>query len=864
MQPRLVSALWFCTVFLVASAVDAQDSPESAPPVESPAAPGSPETEVPPAADAGVAEADASAPDAAAPEAAPIAEPTQPEPPTRGDTPVALETVVDPDVVPEAEPKPPEAAEPTEEAPAQPAKPAQPSKPPRLEPTPAPARPAAPERLIAWAIANWAASLGPARCGDRGLEGAESAIRIASTLKRSVAAAGLAIAPAGLIGDHPVIAHAARDQPEQLATLLAEIGVSVLAVGVADVNGPLFREPQLSAALRRRGVTVLATNLECGGEAWCDSWMTAEDPVSVLERDGRRYAVFSVLPDDLLGRVEPAAGRTIRLRVASDTLVSRTEEARLAGADLIVASVDHGRDASASVNLASFLSDLPPDVRPDLLLSPSAGENLLFLRPLDVHPAVVGTRPGVLTGLRVTKLLETRDADVFARSVRVNDWDEGVAAGVSRLGASYCEAHGKPLRGGQLDAPMMAEELVLLGADAARERADADLAVVDPYAYDPTFSAPAGVRLQRGQAERMVVLDSPLVAANVTLEWLAGLEGALNGLRPLALIGKLADGGEALIAGRIPIPGARYRIVTTAVLARSKRLPDGASWTPLRGAAATLRGALLDHLDEVSVTDPRARVRDPMESTQWVFRGDAQLLANLTAVDAPEGSYPDEPALQVNESRQLGARVVLNLDADAPEYLFENAAQVAFDRNFATRTTAQDLLFLQTTYTYRGLWPRPLLYPHPFVEAYVETQFDQGQLDYHHLLVRPEAGFRSMVSRLLSLKLSAGFQYEVLEPDSEVDFGAGAEVLLKPWTVGLSNGTFQLEGNITYYWNAPGTLDEHTLRGQLITAVTLIGPLQFTLSTLGVLRKDPSTSFGKGFSVQAGVRLRFIERTMND
>jgi hypothetical protein len=533
--------------------------------------------------------------------------------------------------------------------------------------------------------------------------------------------------------------------------------------------------------------------------------------------------------------------------------------------DLIIASIDHGPDATASVNLANFLADLPPDIRPDLLLSPSAGDNLLFMRPLDVHPAVVGTRAGLLTGLRVTKILETHDADVFARTVRVNDWDAGLAAKLADLGASYCQARGTPLPGGRLDARMKSDELIRFAADAARELARADLAVLDPLTYDASFSQPRNAQLQRGQMERAVVLDSPLVVADVSLDWLASLNKVLSGLRPLTLIGTGTERGDAVIAGRIPVVGALYRVVTTSVLARSGRLPDGANWSPLAGPSTTLRGALLGKLDVASNDDPRSRVHDPIESTQWVFRADGQVQANLTAVDNPaEDGTPayDEPELQVNDSKQLGVRLLLNLDADEPAYIFENALQAAFDRNFTTETTAQDLLFLQTTYTYRGLWPTPLLYPHPFVEAYVETEFERADRPYHHLLLRPEAGLRSMVSRVLSLKLSAGFQHEVLEPGSKIHPGAGAELLLKPSTLALPNGTLQIEGSIIYYWNSPGMLDEHTLRGQLITAIQLIGPLQFTLSVIGALSKEPRVPYGKGLALQAGIRLRFVDRSM--
>ena len=690
--------------------------------------------------------------------------------------------------------------------------------------------------------------------------GADAALRVATTLKRSVSAAGLGMAAAGALGDHPLLAWAARNQPQLLADLLAEAGFRALAVGISDVNGPLLREPKLSEALARRGIVVVATNLVCHGQAFCASWATADDPLPILERDGRRYALISVLPDDLLARVEPAAGRKLELQVAASTLTSATQRARAAGADLVVASIDHGPDPTASVNLASFVSEMPPDIRPDLLLSPSSADNLLFLRPLDVHPAIVGTRRNVLTGLRVTKLLESRDADVFARSVKLDDPSPELAERLRQLSAGYCADRGQELPGGQLDAELNGDELIQLAGSAAREVAHGDLIVLDPLVYERGFSAPADTRLQRGQMERAVLLDSPLVAANVSLDWLGNLNKLLGGLRPLVLIGSETDRGDPLLAGRAPVPGALYRIVTSAVLARSGRLPDKASWEPVMLPAASLRAALLRQLATPAPTDPRTRLHDPRESTQWVFRADAAVLANLTATkDA--GTY-DEPGLQVNESRRLGARLLLNLDADAPNYLFENAGQIAFDRDFATENTAQDLVTLQTTYTYRGLWPDPFLYPHPFVEGYFETQFDKGDAPYHHMLLRPKAGVRSLITRVLSFKLLAGFQYEAFQPDHTVRPGVGAELLLKPWIVALSGGPLQLEGSVIYYWNSPGNLDQHTLRGQLISSVQIIGPLQITLTALGVLRKDPDLDLGKGLSVQAGIRLRFVDRSM--
>lgn len=762
----------------------------------------------------------------------------------RGDTPVSVEEIVG-EAAPATEPPP------VDSTPG-------PSKEPQ---PPADATPA-PGPLVVWATAEWGNTLGSARCGAQGLADIDAALRVASALKASTAVAGLGIATGGGLSNHPLLAYAGRQRPEELADLLKSLGFAALALGVSDLRGPLFSSARLSEELSERDVTVVASNLVCAGQAYCQRWHTAEDPLTIIERNGRRYALISLLPDDVLGRVQPQVGEQLVVRPALEAMLQRLQEATHSGVDLVVAHIDHGPDATAAVSLASFVSELPRDVRPDLLLSPSAGENLLFLRPLDVQPAIVGTRRDALTGVRVQRIDE-RDADVLARTVRLPDANREVAAQLGALGAAFCRERTTLLPGGRLERPMNAAELVSLAAAAARQLARADLALVDPRAFEPDVAFAAGQQLQAAEVERAVPFDAPLVVANVSLDWLGNLRKELDGLRPLTLIGVEQDKADTLIAGRLAVPGASYRIVTTAVLARSGRLPAGADFEPLQEPDASLQGALLTLLKKPTPSDPRATLSDQLLGTQWVVRFDGQLLTNLTAVKG-RGRYED-PALQANDSRQVGGRLVLNADADAPDYLFENGLQIAFDRNFATDTTAQDLTFLQTTYTYRGLWPKPLFYPHPFAEGYLETSFlTPEDAEFHHLLLRPRMGLRSMFTRVFSLKVAAGVQVELLDDRRTPHPGLGAELLLKPWSIVSASGTLQLEGNVIYYWDSPGRRDDHWLRGQLISSYTLIGPLQATLSVLSVLRKHPDIESGMGLSMQVGLRVRFVRRAMWD
>lgn len=790
-------------------------------------------------ADAGVGS------DAAAPEELPE-EPEKPPLEERGDAPISAEEIAG------ATPPAPEAPAPAKPKPADPA----PERP-RGEPAPPPAGP-----LVVWATAEWGATLGSARCRQGRFEGGESALRVASALRNSLAVAGLGVATGGALSDHPLLAHAAEVRPDELAALLSEAGFSALALGISDLVGPLFRSPRLSAALAERGIAVVASNFACGGAAYCEGWHTAEDELPVFERDGRRYALLALLPDDTFGRVQPAQGEQLTLMPMREAMLKRLGEAQDAHADLTVAVIDHGPDPTAAANLANFVGELPTETRPDVLLSPSAGENLLMLRPLDVQPAIVGTRRGVLTGLRVRRLDE-HDTDVLARSVRLSSHNDEIAARLRALGTDFCAARAAPLAGGKLTKPLKATELVELAASAARQLAHADLAVLDPRAFDSGAAFRAGTVLQREQIARTVPFDAPLVVASVTLDWVNALRGQLAGNWPLTLIGVEQERNDTLIAGRLAVPGAHYRIVTSAVLARSQRLPGGADWKPLSEPHATLRGALSELLAEPSQIDPRARLRDPRFGTQWLVRVDGQVLANLTGVS--NGKAYADSTLNADDSRQLGGRLVLNADSDAPHHLFENVVQVAFDRNFATGTTAQDLAFLQATYTYRGLWPKPLFYPHPFVEGYAETSFTRAEdAAFHHLLLRPRAGVRSIFTRVLSLKLAAGLQYEVFDDERPPSPGLGGELLLKPWTLVGKGGTRQLEGNVIYYWDDPGRRDEHWLRAQLIAAYQLFGPLQATLSALAVLRKLPDQERGRGLTMQVGMRVRFVTRAMFD
>ena len=80
-----------------------------------------------------------------------------------------------------------------------------------------------------------------------------------------------------------------------------------------------------------------------------------------------------------------------------------------------------------------------------------------------------------------------------------------------------------------------------MAAGAARELADADVALVDPRAFEPSVTFAAGHALQAAEVERAVPFDAPLVMAKVRLEWLTSLRQQLEGPTLRTLIGVEQD-----------------------------------------------------------------------------------------------------------------------------------------------------------------------------------------------------------------------------------------------------------------------------------------------------------------------------------
>lgn len=157
-------------------------------------------------------------------------------------------------------------------------------------------------------------------------------------------------------------------------------------------------------------------------------------------------------------------------------------EARRQGADVVVAVLQLGTDEALDVTSA-----LPDDARPDVVVL-SMPTHLFTARPTTVRPLVVAPRPGDAAlvvvrdedGLRIS-----RSATAEPLAMRGISTGEPVLDLADEIGEAYCDAWGHVLAGAHLARPIDPPGIALLAAQIARERASADVAVVNVGAVDP-------------------------------------------------------------------------------------------------------------------------------------------------------------------------------------------------------------------------------------------------------------------------------------------------------------------------------------------------------------------------------------------
>jgi hypothetical protein len=709
---------------------------------------------------------------------------------------------------------------------------------------------------------------------------------------RGEGADALVLDAGGLLNPHGVARFAARDVPDTLVTLASALGYDALALGEEDLGAPRARVLAVAGRLGARGMPYVANNLTCDDEAraLCDAVVDARDAALRVRVGTEDAAVLALLDPDVLERIAPDRAAGLRLTAIDEALPPLVRAARGGGATLVVAILDVTSDEAFALARA-----LPEDARPDLVVLAGEGDDVLFARPATVTPAISSPPPGGGVEVLLGRSDEMR-VGFEMLAVPLDEEGEHAASAVTAftqaVGEPYCAAFGSRLPGGHLERELDATGVASLTAQIVREFAGADVAFLNVSAVETGFrpSDPGG--LNASDFYIALEYDEPIQVADVPASWL--LEALPRALaRDIVTPGldheaeELAEAevSDLRIRGRPPVDGATYRVATIRFLAAGgdgalPELPEGSAWRTLEQTTASgevryhsLRDVALHALERPDARDPRDAREDPNTPPEWVIRGSIDGDFAGSSVSNPAGY--DAALLATETSIAMGLDVNLVIDATAPDYTWENRIYGSFRTQWTPSTEpetagqfveANDQIQLRSMASWRGLRAAPgdVWVPDPYLEAFVETELTRpDDRDWHWLLVRPTVGARFPLTEELDVKLQLGLQSHPLEPEDAVEPGAGAIVLLRPWTVFESGDrSLTLEGNADFFWLDLFEENRWQLRGQLDLALDLAGPLALTFGATLYAQQDAMQDVGLAFSATAGLRLAAVTRAI--
>jgi hypothetical protein len=678
----------------------------------------------------------------------------------------------------------------------------------------------------------------------------------------------------GLLAPHGVARFAAAHDPEAYATFVAELGYRALALGEPELAAPRADTLEVVRELRERGVPVVASNLHCRppGQAVCDRVVDASDGVSTHRLGQEKLAFVTVLSPEALKRIAPERSAGLSLAPLKPSLAAAVRRAREQGATVVVASVDDGGGAEAAARTLSLARGLPEDGKPDLLFAAGAGEQMIFARPQGFRPAVIAAPPAAFARVRVRRNVLTETFDVLARPTpAAREPHPAFETFAETIGPAYCARWGQKLAGGELQRPVLGDEMLLLAAGAMRQATGAEVALVDRRIIEPAW-VPRDSALSASDVQVAVRYDEPLVRAEVEGAWLAKVAAKEGELRALGL-GK--KDGAVTVNGRPIETRGEYDVVTLRLVAQSGDLPGGVDFAPV--PAATVREVTLAHLSEPRAEDPRDAFDDPAETFEWTFRVDLDGTFAGTHVENPQvpddsgtlGPAYDDSQLQRDNTTTFGFASNLQIHAVSPSWGWANVLNTQYqltDTAGAARAEGVDQTFYRSTLRYRGfLKKRDAFYvPEPFVENYLETELTvPSERTFRHFLLRPQLGLQFSLTDRLSFKMTGGFEVEAFEPGADILPGVGVQLVLTKWKlIEAGDRSVAIEGNADYFVSDLGDIERQTLRGNFSASIDLFGPLALGVSLNLFVARRQGQDPGVASTSNVFLRVGWLGRTI--
>ena len=700
----------------------------------------------------------------------------------------------------------------------------------------------------------------------------------------------------GLFEPSGVARFAQEHNPEALAELAHALGYRVLSLGERDLAAERTLIVSVFAALNRRGIPVVASNLRCASDArlLCDAVIDERDGPISIEAGNQTVSVLGFLDPSVLSRVSPDRAQGVSLAPIAEALPRAVRLARLQN-EIVIAVLPLGTDEAIALT-----EEMDERDRPDLVILASSQSRLLFARPVSVVPPIVAAPPNETVEVIIQEpsferpgVLGTLAHPLGQRGITVG---EPVLDFLDDIGPAYCATWGRPLLGGRLARAIDPQGVATLVADLMRESVNADVAVLNHAIVDESFQPAHEHELTASDLYVALEHDEPLYEAYVPREWLVQLANQRDD-SALLTPGLTGRDGDTRVRGRPLVSRAGYRVVTVRFLARTGQLPAlprGVRWQLLsvhslhdplaleRSEEAEpedgilLRELAIAALSRRDTRDPRDVRAAPGNTPEWLVQGTVDGTFSGSSITNP-GRY-DVASLNRTSTVALGLEVNLHADATAPDWTWENLGVLRYRTQWtqgattSTGTTsgtfseAIDQIQMRSAGSYRGFrasnseW----FVPDPYLEVFIESELTEPSTrDWHWFLFRPTLGARFPLTTDLELKLQTGLEAQLLQPGNEADWGLGAVLTLRPWDL-LRDGDrrMQLQGLVDFFFADPGDANRVQVRGSLDASLDLAGPLALTFGARVYVQQERGGEMGFALDATAGFRIGTLTRAV--
>ena len=703
--------------------------------------------------------------------------------------------------------------------------------------------------------------------------------------------------------------------PRQLADLLAAVPMEVHGLGSREFAAPRGSFLDFLEAMQEHQIAMQAANLRCESfgpaEGIC-TVLEADDakPYRVVERQGIRLAVVTVLDEELLDRHASYQREGLSIAAPGEVVSNLVDQMRQE-ADLVIVqhqvprrnALSRAYDLAKEVEgidlvIASFLID---DHFEGMALAedPDARGRMEVVEASSTGTPIISANSTQYSAINVDLELEGHDSDqprwtlrrVTPRKVMVEQMPphEATAQVLESTLDELCGQWGQAIgEHATLSEPMEIEQFQRFVLNIMRFSVDAEVALKNTPAFRADARFPLVDYLTVADVHAALPYENEMVVANIKGSVLAGLGDKLTD--DVVGAGIAVVDGDVKINGRSPNPDRTYRVALNDYVAEGgdeifskDELQNPWIYHPDWSEEAPTLDQLVLHTVRAGEHLERGTQRDVISADDnfpnlhrrflWTFLGSFTTSYNQVMVTNPlvdgEPGY-EQSQLNVLSTDQLDIEGRIAANADSRNHGWNNDLTVQYaaarisDEEEATRfEETKDQIRLRSRYRYKrlradlaGRW----YIPDPVVEGQLESEFTVPDTrDWHRLDLRGILAASFQLADPLDVRVGGNIRQDINEPDGEATFGLTASYTLGRITpFRIMERPIRVESEVEYFYNDIGNQNIHEARSSNRVYFAFAEQFFFTTSFNAFLYRDDTVGeLGRNTELTVGINYQW-------